>query len=292
MPEISVKSLRELEAIVDAGIATWSLLIEVISVFAASLCITQVLRRFLARRGLLDIPNARSSHSKPVPRGGGLSIALTFLPVLLVLWLRGVLSNDITAAIVGGGVLIAGVGLADDLWSLPVWVRALTHLAAASWAISRLGHLGPLLPGSFIGIWGWAEQLVAVIGLVWMINLYNFMDGIDALGGLEAVTAGSLGSSNFRPSQLCLLEANRIFLPSGVNVGAKLAHPKFVICFAFFPSAVRHKQFHLHRRCQVFAQQVVITLLGLRRRRMIRAPHQLLAIAGKYSARRRTHRSW
>lgn len=147
MPEISVKSLRELEAIVDAGIATWSLLIEVISVFAASLCITQVLRRFLARRGLLDIPNARSSHSKPVPRGGGLSIALTFLPVLLVLWLRGVLSNDITAAIVGGGVLIAGVGLADDLWSLPVWVRALTHLAAASWAISRLGHLGPSFPG-------------------------------------------------------------------------------------------------------------------------------------------------
>jgi Fuc2NAc and GlcNAc transferase len=168
--------------------------IEVITVFVASLCITHLLRRFLARCGVLDTPNARSSHSKPLPRGGGLSIALTFLPALLVLWLRGVLSSEITAAIVGGGVLIAGVGLADDLWSLPIWVRALTHLAAASWAISRLGRVGPLLPGSFIGIWGWAGPLVAVIGLVWMINLYNFMDGIDALGGLEAVTAGSLGS--------------------------------------------------------------------------------------------------
>ena len=62
-----------------------------------------------------------------------------------------------------------------------------------------MGHFPSGTPWSasfpvFIGIWGWAEQLVAVIGLVWMINLYNFMDGIDALGGLEAVTAGSLGS--------------------------------------------------------------------------------------------------
>ena len=63
-------------------------------------------------------------------------------------------------------------------------------------------------------------------------------------------------SSNFRPSQSCLFEANRIFLPSGVNVGAKLAQPKFVICFAILSLAVGHKQLHLHRRSQVFAQQI------------------------------------
>ena len=91
-------------------------------------------------------------------------------------------------------MLIAGVGLADDLYSLPIWFRSVVHVVAAAWAIWCIGGMAPLDLGWFTWNWGWAGQLVALIGLVWMTNLYNFMDGIDALGGLEAVMAGSLGS--------------------------------------------------------------------------------------------------
>jgi Fuc2NAc and GlcNAc transferase len=168
-------------------------LIEAITVFGAAGFITQGLRRFFAELGILDIPNSRSSHSKPVPRGGGLSIVLTFLSAVIFLSLRGVVSSDIAAAIVGGGVLIAGVGLADDLYSVPVWIRGVTHFVGAIWAVWCLGGMAPLDLGWMKWEWGWIGQVVAVLGIVWMTNLYNFMDGIDALGGLEAVSAGALG---------------------------------------------------------------------------------------------------
>src|ERR1700730_15239339 len=169
-------------------------LIEVIAVFVAAGLITRGLRSFFAEWGILDIPNSRSSHSKPVPRGGGLSIVLTFLSAVIFLSLRGVVSNDIAAAIVGGGVLIAGVGLADDLYSVPVGIRVVTHFVGAIWALWCLGGMAPLDLGWMKWEWGWIGQVVAVLGLVWMTNLYNFMDGIDALGGLEAVSGAALGA--------------------------------------------------------------------------------------------------
>jgi len=172
----------------------WSFFIEALTVLMISGYMTQWLRRYFDTRGILDVPNARSSHSRPVPRGGGLGIVLTFLPVIMLLLVRGVLSPSLAAAIAGGGVLVAGVGLADDLYSLPLWIRSITHFLASAWAIWCIGGMAPLDLGWFTWKWGWAGQVVALVGLVWMTNLYNFMDGIDGLGGFEAVTAGSLGS--------------------------------------------------------------------------------------------------
>jgi glycosyltransferase WbpL len=167
---------------------------EGIAVFVAAGILTHGLRLCFAKRGILDIPNARSSHSRPVPRGGGLSIVLTFLPAVIILWLRGILASGTAAAIAGGGLLIAGVGLADDLRSLPVWLKGGAHVVASCWAVWCVGGMGPLDLGWTKWQWGWLGEAVAILGLVWMTNLYNFMDGIDALSGLEAVTAGALGS--------------------------------------------------------------------------------------------------
>jgi Fuc2NAc and GlcNAc transferase len=169
-------------------------LIEAIAIFLAAFGGTQLLRRVLIKRRILDVPNARSSHSRPVPRGGGLSIVVTFLPAVILLTVRGVLAANVTAAIVGGGLLIAGVGLIDDLYSLPAWLRAAVHFVAASWAVLCIGGPTRMDFGWLTLEWAWVGRIAAVIGLVWMTNLYNFMDGIDALGGLEAVTAGALGS--------------------------------------------------------------------------------------------------
>jgi Fuc2NAc and GlcNAc transferase len=91
-------------------------------------------------------------------------------------------------------VLIAGVGLADDLWSLPASIRVAAHFAAAAWALWCLGGMASLDVGWTVWNWGWIGDGLAAIGIVWLTNLFNFMDGIDALEGLEAVTASALGA--------------------------------------------------------------------------------------------------
>jgi Fuc2NAc and GlcNAc transferase len=165
----------------------------IIVAFLASALFTALVRRYLVGRKLLDIPNRRSSHSVPTPRGGGISIVLVFL--LTVLWFvqRGVLSSSLGWALVGGGLAVAAAGFLDDHFRVPARLRLLIHFAAAGWALWQLNGTGPLHLGWIIWDWGWVGQLLALVGLVWMINLYNFMDGIDGLAAVEALCAGGLG---------------------------------------------------------------------------------------------------
>jgi Fuc2NAc and GlcNAc transferase len=174
------------------GLTGGSDVLTVMVAFLASALLTELVRRHLVRRRVLDIPNGRSSHSVPTPRGGGASIVLVFL--LIVLWsvLRGSLSSDLGWSITGGGLTVAVAGLLDDHFRLPAWLRLLIHFVAVGWTLWRLGGMGPLDLGWIIWDWGWVGQVVALVGLVWMINLYNFMDGIDGLAGLETLCASGL----------------------------------------------------------------------------------------------------
>jgi Fuc2NAc and GlcNAc transferase len=162
--------------------------------FLSSALITALLRRYLVRRKVLDIPNERSSHSVPTPRGGGLGIVLVFL--LAVLWLvqGGFLAGSLGWALIGGGLAVAVAGFLDDRFRVPAQVRLLFHFAAAGWALWKLNGMGPLYLGSIVWNWGWLGQFLALIGLVWMINLYNFMDGIDGIAGVEALCVSGSGA--------------------------------------------------------------------------------------------------
>jgi Fuc2NAc and GlcNAc transferase len=175
--------------------------------FLASALITALLRSYLLRRKILDIPNLRSSHSVPVPRGGGVSIVLVFL--LTVLWFvhSGSLAGNVGTALIGGGLAIALTGLLDDHFHLPVFVRLLIHFAAAAWALWQLNGMGPLYLGRIVWDWGWLGRLFAIFGLVWMINLYNFMDGIDGLAGMEVLCVGGLGAFLMARSGLATLSS-------------------------------------------------------------------------------------
>jgi len=162
-------------------------------VFISSLVLTGVVRQYALHRQVLDIPNRRSSHSAPTPRGGGVSIVVVFLLTVLLFVQRGTISGSLGWALIGGGLAVAVAGLLDDHFRAPAWLRLLIHFAAAGWALWQLGGVGPLHLGWISWDWGWAGQLVALVGLVWIINLYNFMDGIDGLAGLEALCASGLG---------------------------------------------------------------------------------------------------
>jgi UDP-N-acetylmuramyl pentapeptide phosphotransferase/UDP-N-acetylglucosamine-1-phosphate transferase len=116
-----------------------------------------------------DLPNQRSLHAAPVPRSGGMAIVL---PALVAGWL---LAPDLRLAL-GCAAVLALLSFADDLRPIPPAARLIAHVAAA--AVLVLTEFGEL---------PFALSLTAILALVWMTNLYNFMDGSDGLAGGMAV---------------------------------------------------------------------------------------------------------
>ncbi|HET6316765.1 MAG TPA: glycosyltransferase family 4 protein [Chloroflexota bacterium] len=131
----------------------------------------------------LDVPNERSSHSRPIPRGGGAAIVLGFA-VGLAVWLAS--GNTLSPRAWGwlaGALLVASVSFVDDLRPLPATPRLAAH------------GVGALLL-TLAGIQQRELPLVLALPLafVWVAlvtNVYNFMDGIDGLAASQAIIAGA-----------------------------------------------------------------------------------------------------
>lgn len=155
-----------------------------------SITMTGLLRRYAQTR-LLDQPNHRSSHQVPTPRGGGMAIVATFLlaaPLFVTLIpLPSGISQSSFALIWVAALGIALVGFIDDHISLKPRTRLIVQSMAAALVVSAVDGLPEL---TFFG-WqlslAWFGYLLAWLGVIWFINLYNFMDGIDGLAAGEAV---------------------------------------------------------------------------------------------------------
>jgi UDP-N-acetylmuramyl pentapeptide phosphotransferase/UDP-N-acetylglucosamine-1-phosphate transferase len=159
--------------------------------FGTSWWATGVVRRYALRKELIDIPNERSSHTHPIPRGGGLAIAAITLGALVFYWLfNPVWPWRVTVAYGSGAGLVATVSWVDDLLSIPNRLRFAAHSLAAVLAIIGLGHWAeisiPLLGQVHLGWLGLPVTFIWVVGLT---NAYNFMDGIDGIAGGQAVVA-------------------------------------------------------------------------------------------------------
>jgi Fuc2NAc and GlcNAc transferase len=172
------------------------LVIIFISAFVLAALITGLLRNYAISRHLIDIPNARSSHKTPIPRGGGFAIVVVFVCGLFALSFMNYINQNTMSAIFGAGILVALIGFLDDHSHISAKWRLLAHFAAAGWGLYFLGGFPPLvmpiqtLNLGFINIdLNWFFQIIGLFYLVWLLNLYNFMDGIDGLAGIEAITA-------------------------------------------------------------------------------------------------------
>lgn len=175
--------------------------------FVASLAGVAAFRTWSLRRNLLDIPNDRSSHSVPTPRGGGVVIVVVSL---LGYGIAGAwLATPFSWGYFAGAILVAAISWLDDLYSLPFWSRLLVHIVAASVVIADLGAWSEIfvplaeLEIPLISVFG---AVVTVLWIVWLVNAYNFMDGIDGIAALQAVVAGAawaaLGSAFGEPVSL------------------------------------------------------------------------------------------
>lgn len=168
-----------------------SLLILSLASFLISLLAVALIKKRFSQQ-LLDIPNDRSSHTQPTPRGGGLGFIIALAITSSILAAIDPTSINIIALWL---ILIplTIIGIIDDRQGVPAAVRYLVQLSSASIAIAFfnpfpqpwLTNLG--IAGEIIGI------VLTVIGMTALINFYNFMDGLDGLvGGCSAVQLGFL----------------------------------------------------------------------------------------------------
>lgn len=165
-----------------------------IIVALASWMLTGLLRRYARAKNLLDIPNKRSSHSFPTPRGGGLAIVVSFLIALLVLTMIDQLDQSLVIGLFGAGALVAIIGFVDDHRHIAARWRLIAHFVAAGWLLFWLGGLPPSLSSQVMMLdFTWLASILAMLYLVWLLNLYNFMDGIDGIACIEAISV-CLGS--------------------------------------------------------------------------------------------------
>lgn len=130
------------------------------------------------RNALLDRPNPRSNHKIPTPRGGGVAIVATLVIFLML--------SDAPISLVLALLMLASVSLLDDIISLSPLARLSVQIAAVLVALPSLG--GTHFFGGFLP--PWAEGTIVVLGWLWFINLFNFMDGIDGLAACEMISIG------------------------------------------------------------------------------------------------------
>lgn len=159
-----------------------------------SLLLTGLARKIALRYRILDHPNERSSHSQATPRGGGVAILAASSVFIAVGVLSGVIAGRDALAILPGLLVLGAVGWADDRGEVRPHIRLLLQLLAAGWTIYILGGLPSVRLGNASLPLGWLGYPLGVIGIVWSVNLFNFMDGIDGIAGSQAVLVfGSLG---------------------------------------------------------------------------------------------------
>jgi Fuc2NAc and GlcNAc transferase len=155
-------------------------------VFATAFLATGLWLAFARRRNWFDHPNHRSSHVTPTPKSGGAGFVLAFTVLALAMYLGQSLALEhFLLSVVA--LVLAIVGFADDLRPLGIFTRIGMQVVAALLAIVLLGFVPSVtFPWGDIGP-AWLRGAMLVAGIVWLINLYNFMDGIDGLAATEAI---------------------------------------------------------------------------------------------------------
>lgn len=173
----------------------------VVVAFVLSWWLTAQMRRYALRTHLLDIPNDRSSHSVPTPRGGGLAIVGTLQTMLLAMAPWGMTSLPVALGVGGGGLLVAALGFIDDQRGLSARLRFAGHAVAAVWAVWLMPPLPALPVFGFELALGLMALPLAAIYIVWSVNYFNFMDGIDGIASVQAISMAIGGALVWRSPQ-------------------------------------------------------------------------------------------
>jgi len=148
---------------------------------------TRLLIHVLKRHAILDRPNDRSSHDTPTPRGAGIAVMGGLFSVWIATAQYYGESGTSVLYVAGIGFILCGVSWIDDIRNISPLFRLIVHFAAVSSVMIVAPFPGPVF-GGFLPYW--ADFAITVVIWVWFMNLFNFMDGIDGLAGIQALAIG------------------------------------------------------------------------------------------------------
>ena len=140
---------------------------------------------------MFDIPNERSLHDMPTPKGGGVAIVLTWYIGISILFFSGIIERNLYFALLSG-IILAFVSLIDDLRGLKPAIRLIVHFITAILAFIFLQGLRPLVMPEININYNFVVYPVTIVGMVWFINLFNFMDGVDGFVSVEVISICSV----------------------------------------------------------------------------------------------------
>lgn len=155
-------------------------------IFISSFIITYLVREFAIKKSIMDIPNDRSSHSVATPRGGGLAIAITWFAGITFLYFTNNINSNLYFALLSG-ILISIISFIDDIYNLSSTPRLIVQALCAATALYFIGGLQKLDLGFYVIENKIILTAIAFIGIIWFINLFNFIDGIDGYTASESI---------------------------------------------------------------------------------------------------------
>ena len=141
-------------------------------------------RKIAIRLNILAHPNFRTLHKQPIPRGGGIIFSSIFVVGVFVLWYINLLSKELLLILGFGGGVATLFGFIDDLYNIRATRKLLIQIFLSIWVLYCLEH------GSLLNIFGLSGMITIplfMLFIVWMINAYNFMDGIDGMAASGAL---------------------------------------------------------------------------------------------------------
>jgi Fuc2NAc and GlcNAc transferase len=154
-----------------------------ITCFVGTILLIWVYKRLALKMMVIDVPNHRSAHAEPTPTGVGIVIALMFSLGALALLYGEMIKVEVLIILIAP-VVVALLGFVDDVNHVGWPVRATLHFMAAGWCIYLFGFPVLILFDVQLDL-GLAGVVLGALSLVWLLNLYNFMDGIDGLAATE-----------------------------------------------------------------------------------------------------------
>ena len=178
-----------------------------ILLFLLSFTLTYLIKNYAIKKAFYDIPNERSSHTVATPHGGGIAIAFTWFIGIIYLYYTNDIDNSLFFTLISGGIIISTVSYLDDLYDLSPKIRLFIQAFVAILGLYFLGGFKELNLFFFTIENQFILTLFAFLMIVWFINLYNFLDGIDGYAGSEAIFLGLGGLIFFGGSHFLVLIA-------------------------------------------------------------------------------------
>ncbi|MCG3658915.1 MraY family glycosyltransferase [Aliarcobacter butzleri] len=151
-----------------------------------SFLLTYFIKNYMIKKSLVASVNERSSHTTPTPHGGGIALAITWFIGLSYLFIINQIEPNLFYALLFG-IVISIVSFFDDIYELSPKLRLIIQAIVAIGGLYFLGGFETLTFGIFDIQNSIFTNIFAFLMIIWFINLYNFLDGINGYAGSEAI---------------------------------------------------------------------------------------------------------